>query len=257
MACLPACLLSLPALVRCSCLQGLAVHLLALRCARCRRPSCSRRIDKGMAALEEMVAGFPLSSPQVRRLLLLPRTARQALPTGGPLAAPLLAGQPASRVAAAVAAPEPARAPPRWLPQDERLQELMDGMRGKFKALVAMMGLQASGGGLPGRGAAGELKLAGWGGPSTSMCSLTAHGCILRLMHAVPFRPTVHHCRRRPTRRRSSRGTAAAPAPPASSFDTHRHTGALVNRLASFLLCASLLCFRAALFLFHVSSQHT
>ncbi|EFN57097.1 hypothetical protein CHLNCDRAFT_143903 [Chlorella variabilis] len=44
----------------------------------------SRRIDKGMAALEEMVAGFPLSSPQ-----------------------------------------------------DERLQELMDGMRGKFKALEA------------------------------------------------------------------------------------------------------------------------
>lgn len=44
----------------------------------------------------------------------------------------------------------PALAPPNshtnsnfsWPPQDERLQELMDGMRGRFKALVAMMGLQ-------------------------------------------------------------------------------------------------------------------
>ncbi|KAI3434668.1 hypothetical protein D9Q98_002732 [Chlorella vulgaris] len=49
----------------------------------------SQRVDKGIAALEEMVADFPLGNPR-----------------------------------------------------DERLQELMDGMRGKFKALLAMMGLQ-------------------------------------------------------------------------------------------------------------------
>lgn len=133
---------------------------------------CRTRVDKGITLLEDMVREFPLGNPQVSKqaqfLLLRCVACMYAAASAADTAqasavATLLLLIPCIEACLSALFSAPAA----WLtraipcltsPQDERLQELMDGMRGRFKALTAMMGLQVG-------------QAAGWGAYASACCS--------------------------------------------------------------------------------------
>jgi hypothetical protein len=155
--------------------RGAALQRRLLSLAR--PPSCCRA-DKGIAALEELLAGYPLLDPQVRAgwlAMLRQAGARSfgagsrrgsgacALPGARQLPRPARAhgpaAQPARHPLCRRPLPLPIRRPrnaqqhspqPEALPlppaldpgllQDERLHDMLESLRGKFKAVVTTLG---------------------------------------------------------------------------------------------------------------------
>ena len=109
------------------------------------RPGCiPQRAQRVIAAMEQLLAGFPLHDPLVRAarssdMLGPPLTGATGLPSCTPPLCSKGGGGGLLQAAWAGSAPGPHRLPRHW-PQDEALHDSLEALRGRFKAAAASLG---------------------------------------------------------------------------------------------------------------------